>query len=198
MSGVRAVSVGGYIYTFGGDNPSSAYRYDPQADSWTPRAGPPSIGPRPGVVTDGVDIYILTGFSGAPPASTLYRYDPASDSYIVLASPPHATGEHGLVYLDGKIYRISGHDSLNPTPTVDVYTIASGTWRPPAQWPITRRPFMSRSRSRPAAISTQVVVAAWAIQCRPRRTATTRRPTAGTMPRSPICPLDEPTLRAPC
>ena len=140
VSDAAVVSLGGFIYSFGGQgadigSTSTAYKFD--GSNWT------AISPLPGsragsaIATDGANIYLVGGFRGGVGTLTeTLRYDPATDTYTQLASPEDPSAFQPAVYLNGKIYRIGGSPALsNFDNVVEVYDIATNTWSRAADYP---------------------------------------------------------------
>lgn len=83
-------------------------------------------------VSDGTDIYIMSGLSSTnAPTGEVRRYNVAADTYTSLTgfTVANATWNHSAAYLNGKIYKVGGNISSGNSGTrVDVYTIATNTW----------------------------------------------------------------------
>ncbi len=147
VAGNAVVSLGGYIYSFGGSITSTnvtnaAYKFD--GNTWTAIASLPVSRTFASAVTDGTYIYIINGTgqysSSGSETNTLYRYDPIANTYTQLASDNYATTNQAAVYLVGRIYRIGGnvHMSVSqdtPTSSVDVYIVATNSWATATDYP---------------------------------------------------------------
>ena len=144
IEGNAVVSLGGYIYSFGGSGDryiatTAAYKFD--GNNWSAIASLPVSRTFASAVADGTYIYIINGASqfiyNGSETNTLYRYDPVANTYTQLASDLYSTSNQATVYLGGKIYRIGGISRINipirgnvdiAISSVDAYSIASNNW----------------------------------------------------------------------
>jgi N-acetylneuraminic acid mutarotase len=123
------------LYLFGGWEGSSytaqTYRYDPQADQWTPLAPMPTRRAFGGAGTIGDHIYVVGGYDGQQELDTCEVYDPNQDEWA--ACPPLRVprGGIGVAVIADALYVIGGgwqnylveneYFSVGDTPT-------EGTW----------------------------------------------------------------------
>jgi cell division septation protein DedD len=148
VSGHAVVSQGDNVYSFGGivNNAAitSAYKYSPATNTWTPIASLPA--PRGWFTgtTDGTYIYLLGGVDeNFNTTATLWRYDPTSNTYNTsLPSYTIPTYFHASAYLNGKIYRIAGR-AIGTDFHVEVYDIATNTWSMAANYPVANHSLMA-------------------------------------------------------
>ena len=137
-----AVSLGGFLYIFGGvrGNTISAESYKFDGSAWTSIAPLPVATELSAAVTDGTNIFIMGGVnSNFTTLATLYRYNPIANAYTQLASYNIATWGHAAVYLNGKIYKFGGTGpatSGSSTDTLEIYNVANNTWTPGAVYPV--------------------------------------------------------------
>jgi N-acetylneuraminic acid mutarotase len=132
-------SVGGNLYSFGGVSTTvtgNAYRFD--GASWTPIASLPAPLEYASAVTDGTDIYIVSGaLNTGVPQTTLYRYNVAANNYTPLASSTTGTWNQAAVFLNGRIYKFGGTGAGSASTNVlEIYDVASNTWSPGAAYPL--------------------------------------------------------------
>lgn len=96
-----ALGKDGMIYVFGGSagaaGLSSAERYDPGTDAWTPIADLPTtrIGAAAVTIPDGRILIIGGTLEGFGPTDMVTAYDPATNSYTPLANLPKAMANVG-------------------------------------------------------------------------------------------------------
>ena len=105
VSGHAVVSVGDNLYSFGGiiNNAAitSAYKYTPATNTWTPIASLPEPRGWFSGTTDGTYIYLLGGVDqNFNTTATLWRYDPVTNTYNTnLPSYTIPTYFHATAYL---------------------------------------------------------------------------------------------------
>ena len=108
---------------------STTELYDPQAASWTQRAG--MAGPRSAhgcVALDG-KLYAVGGRgANAQELDTAEVYDPQTDGWQPLAKMSTARYALGLAAVGGKIYAIGGHDGASVLDSVEAYDPQLGAW----------------------------------------------------------------------
>ena len=148
VSGHAVVSVGGNVYSFGGivNNAAitTAYKYNPSINTWTPIAPLPAPRGWFSGASDGTYIYLLGGVDqNFNTTATLWRYDPISNTYNTsLPSYTIPTYFHASAYLNGKIYRIAGA-AIGTDFHVEVYDIATNTWSMAANYPFANHNLMA-------------------------------------------------------
>ncbi len=152
IQGNAVVSLGGYIYSFGGSDQytptTAAYKFD--GNTWAAIASLPVSRTFASAVSDGTYIYIINGTgpytNHGTETNTVYRYDPAANTYTSLAPDLYATANQAAVYLDGSIFRIGGISRVYiliqgnvdiPISSVDVYIVASNSWITASNYPYT-------------------------------------------------------------
>jgi N-acetylneuraminic acid mutarotase len=148
ISGHAVVSQGDNIYSFGGiaNNAAitSAYKYTPGTNTWTPVASLPAPRGWFSGASDGTYIYLLGGVDqNFNTTATLWRYDPVSNIYNTsLPSYTIPTYFHASAYLNGKIYRIAGA-AIGTDYHVEVYDIATNSWSMAANYPFANHTLMA-------------------------------------------------------
>src|SRR5260370_34829607 len=146
--GHAVASVGGNVYSFGGivNNSAitSAYKYNPTTNMWSPIAPLPQARGWFSGTTDGTYIYLLGGVDqNFNTTATLWRYDPVSNTYNTsLPSYTIPTYFHAGAYLSGKIYRIAGR-AIGTDFHVEGYDIATNTRSLAANYPFANHSLMS-------------------------------------------------------
>ena len=153
-SGTRVVPRSGFgprlIYVVGGVGEggrlSTVELYDPQAASWTQRAG--MVGPRSAhgcVALDG-KLYAVGGLgAGYEVLDTAEVYDPQTDGWQLLQAKMRTERtELGLAAVGGKIYAIGGNDGDSTLESVEAYDPQLGAWALVAS--------MSEARYNPASV----------------------------------------------
>jgi N-acetylneuraminic acid mutarotase/fibronectin type 3 domain-containing protein len=154
-----SATVGGKIYTFGGNSaaqisPGNGYlgvttvqMYNPSTDTWTTKANMPTARRYcAAAAVDGI-IYVIGGsYKTASTTTTALAineaYNPATDSWTTKASLPVAL--HGVTasVANGKIYVIGGATVSNGTGTrvntVYMYDPSSNTWTQKASMSVAR------------------------------------------------------------
>jgi hypothetical protein len=148
ISGHAVVSQGGNVYSFGGivNNVAitTAYKYNPVTNTWTPIAPLPAPRGWFSGASDGTYIYLLGGVDqNFNTTATLWRYDPATNTYNTsLPSYTIPTYFHASAYLNGKIYRIAGA-AIGTDFHVEVYDIAANSWSMAANYPFANHNLMA-------------------------------------------------------
>jgi N-acetylneuraminic acid mutarotase len=139
VGGAKVVPRSGFgprlIYVVGGESGeyakaiSSAELYDPQAASWTQRAG--MAGPRAwhGCVALDGKLYAVGGFGADnQELDTAEVYDPQTDGWQPLAKMSTARSQFGLAAVSGKIYATGGWDGDSALESVEAYDPQLGAW----------------------------------------------------------------------
>ncbi len=134
-------NVEGIVYSIAGFNGSAStaavFAFNPETNTWTPRAAIPTARSKPAVgVIDG-QIYVASGWAGAATPSTV-MYDPAADAWSARAAMPAPRGAGGYAVLGGQLYVIGGCDPATCTPVSAVhrYDPAADTWTAVAPYPV--------------------------------------------------------------
>lgn len=146
---VNAAAVNEGLYLIGGyDNISkmvnatpdiaAGWRYDPQADTWTPIADMPAPRAASAMVALDGKLFVVGG-TGAG-ARAVWVYDPETNSWDtsrrgLMPTPREHTA---AVALDGKIYVVGGRWNNVPTAAVEVYDPAADRWTELADMPTPR------------------------------------------------------------
>jgi subtilisin-like proprotein convertase family protein len=129
--------VGTNLYAFAGVENGAIVANSQKFDgtTWTAIAPLPLGVEFPSAVSNGTNIYIMGGVSGAGiNQNTNVRYNVATNTYTSLAPSTTATWSHAAVFLNGKIYKIGGIAAA-PTNSLEVYDIAANTWTSGANYP---------------------------------------------------------------
>jgi N-acetylneuraminic acid mutarotase len=132
----RALTFGGALYVFGGDDSSNALvaspeAYNPDTDSWADLA--PMIVPRDDVAVAAQNgfIYVIGGRSATSAAvTTVERYDPANNVWKTVAPLPTALRYQHAGTIAGRIYVAGGYPGTGTPLTTSVYyyDATSDTW----------------------------------------------------------------------
>ena len=138
VDGTKAVPRSGFgprlVYLVGGDGTdgvpiSSVEMYDPQAASWTQRAGMTAARNAHGCVALDGKLYAVGGFGAdEEELDTAEVYDPQTDGWQPLAKMSTARYGLGLAAVDGKIYAIGGYDGGSVLDSVEAYDPQLGAW----------------------------------------------------------------------
>ena len=138
VDGTKAVPRSGFgprlVYLVGGDGTdgvpiSSVEMYDPQAASWTQRAGMAAARFAHGCVALDGKLYAVGGFGAdEEELDTAEVYDPQTDGWQPLAKMSTARYGLGLAAVDGKIYAIGGYDGGSVLDSVEAYDPQLGAW----------------------------------------------------------------------
>ena len=138
VDGTKAVPRSGFgprlVYLVGGDGTdgvpiSSVEMYDPQAASWTQRAGMTAARIAHGCVALDGKLYAVGGFGAdEEELDTAEVYDPQIDGWQPLAKMSTARYGLGLAAVDGKIYAIGGYDGGSVLDLVEAYDPQLGAW----------------------------------------------------------------------
>ncbi len=132
-------TVGTNLYSFTGITngawTTNSYKFD--GTVWTPIAPYPGGMEYPAAVSDGTNIFILGGaiITTGVPQTTMYRYNVALNTYTLMAPFSTPTWNQTAVYMAGKIYKFCGTGAA-ATNVLEIYDIASNTWTPGANYPI--------------------------------------------------------------
>jgi N-acetylneuraminic acid mutarotase len=119
----RTCSVQGRIYVMGGClqgwiDVTTVEEYDPQTDTWTPRADMPSL--RRCFSTSVVDgkIYAIGGvhYGDKRYLTTVEEYDPMTDTWTPKADMPTARWNLSTSVVNGRIYAIGGASKVERDP----------------------------------------------------------------------------------
>ncbi|XP_074526542.1 uncharacterized protein LOC141790520 isoform X2 [Halichoeres trimaculatus] len=131
--GVAVGTLGGRIYTVGGEDKvrcySSVERYDPDADSWSTDVAPLSS-PRSGVCLLEMDgcLYAIGGHDGITAMNTVERYDPRMNTWSKQAPMVTRRSRAVAAVLEGLLYVIGGNDGETALSSVERYDPVDGTW----------------------------------------------------------------------
>ena len=137
VDGTKAVPRSGFgprlVYLVGGGGtygvPISVEMYDPQAASWTQRAGMTAARIAHGCVALDGKLYAVGGFGAdEEELDTAEVYDPQIDGWQPLAKMSTARYGLGLAAVDGKIYAIGGYDGGSVLDLVEAYDPQLGAW----------------------------------------------------------------------
>lgn len=133
-----AVSYGGKIYVFGGENATNLLQiYNISTNSWSSGASLPVALKHAQVALDPVNgaVYLMGGVNSSNVAlSDVYKYNISTNSWSALVTNiPAARTQSGITYLNGYIYLIGGKNSyFNCSAsffnTTYQYDIANNTW----------------------------------------------------------------------
>ena len=136
-SGTKVVPRSGFgprlIYLVGGmgegGRVSTAELYDPQAASWTQRAGMTAARNAHGCVALDGKLYAVGGFGAdGQELDTAEVYDPQTDGWQPLAKMSTARYALGLAAVGGKIYAIGGSGGSSVLDSVEAYDPQLGAW----------------------------------------------------------------------
>jgi N-acetylneuraminic acid mutarotase len=141
MQDNSAVTVGGKVYSFGGQSESSltdVYVYDPAAQSWSKAASMP-YGPRHQAAEGVIDgkVYLVSGWSGMNTDTLIF--DPVTETWSKGADVPAASAAAGSAVLDGKLYVVGGCTTTSCTPNTDKvfrYEPRTDSWESVASYPM--------------------------------------------------------------
>lgn len=128
------------IYLFGGFvSGNTVLEYNPEADSWTPKAPMPTL--RHGLAAVALDgkVYVLGGSNGSAATNALEVYDPELDSWSRKAPMPTARVFLGAAAVNGRIYAIGGSPDCcgeGRTNAVEVYDPVIDRWDRAASLPV--------------------------------------------------------------
>src|SRR4030095_10263742 len=124
----NAAVAAGALFTFGGLS-NATYLYNPQTDTWSPRApahfqhgGSAAVG----VIND--KIYVAGGTGGAMIGNELEVYDPAMNSWTILPSMNFPRNHTAGAVINGKLYVVGGRDSPNAATALEVYDPGTNAW----------------------------------------------------------------------
>jgi N-acetylneuraminic acid mutarotase len=143
-----AVSMGGTIYVFGGDDGSgvldSVEAYDTGSDVWSTMTPLPSALGGLGAAVVAGDIYVFGGGTDVTAVADVYLFDPAGNAgagdYTAVASMPTATAFYAVATAHDRAYVIGGATLASPTvAAVSVYDPAFDTWTTGPALPYPRR-----------------------------------------------------------
>ena len=147
VDGTKVVPRSGFgprlIYLVGGfggrGRLSTTELYDPQAASWTQRAGMTVARTWHGCVALDGKLYAVGGRGADGQAlDTAEVYDPQTDGWQPLAKMSTARGALGLAAVGGKIYAIGGHAGGSALDSVEAYDPQLGAWAPVASMSVKR------------------------------------------------------------
>jgi N-acetylneuraminic acid mutarotase len=191
-----ATGTDGFIYVAGGTNSfsgfedamfSSAERYNPATDSWTPIADMPSARAQHGLASPGDGlIYAIGGAEGGPTGSRrqVIAYNPTFNVWLPRADLLEDRVGLATAVLDGKIYAIGGGG--DPTTfakaSMERYDPSTNTWTPLAGMGLARRQFA-------AAASGGKIYVAGGLVAGPARTSAAEVYDPDTDSWSPIAPI---------
>ncbi|BEP16639.1 hypothetical protein acdb102_49500 [Acidothermaceae bacterium B102] len=136
----QSIVVGGQLYLFGGFDvtkttftpTSRAWRYDPDANTWTALATMPVNGiTHSGIATDGVRYVYYAGGSASADNATqqvfgstdAFMYDTVANTYTRLPSLPAPRMGGGLGYVGGKLYYFGGNNITRTQDTGDTWML---------------------------------------------------------------------------
>lgn len=135
--GAATAALGGYVYALGGDDDedgtatTKVMRYDPVANTWTPRAPLPIAISYQRATAAAGRLYVLH-----PAGTVMYQYNPTADEWTETAPPSGGRGGAALVGYGRKVYAFGG--SFNNSS--EVYDPASNSWSPIAALPFAMFP----------------------------------------------------------
>ncbi|HVQ91728.1 MAG TPA: S8 family serine peptidase [Mycobacteriales bacterium] len=144
-----AAVIDGRIYVAGGwhafvsdglEIPAGLEIYDPAADTWTFRTGPPNAyGASAGVALDG-KFYLIGGCDevGRCSKDDVYRYDPATRRWATMAPYPQPASWLSCGAIDGEIICAGGANDSRDLRDTYAYDPAGNTWTARAPMPDTR------------------------------------------------------------
>ncbi|KAJ0019892.1 hypothetical protein NQD34_007461 [Periophthalmus magnuspinnatus] len=131
--GVAVGTLGGHIYTVGGEDHARRYsnveRYSPDTDSWSTDVAPLSS-PRSGVCLVEMDgyLYAIGGHDGITAINTVERYDPKMNSWSKQIAMSTRRSRAVAAVLNGKLYVMGGNDGDMALNSVECYNPQDGTW----------------------------------------------------------------------
>jgi N-acetylneuraminic acid mutarotase len=129
-----SASDGTYTYVFGGDNGSgtmlsTAYRYDPAANTWTAIANMPTGIGYGGAVHVAGKIYIPGGYTSGGYDCKMYIYDIGSNTWSTDADACAVPSSgYSIAYWNGYVYHLGGYTVPIFSNAVARYSLSAGTW----------------------------------------------------------------------
>ncbi|MFE3263675.1 carboxypeptidase regulatory-like domain-containing protein [Streptomyces sp. NPDC059215] len=118
---------------------NTAYRYDPQADSWTQLASASDQREAPAHGFINGKWYVAGGWIPGYPSNRtdakLEIYDPAKNTWTTGASEPMPLAGAGTAVLNGKLYAVGGCTDHCGYSFVNVYDPKTDTWSQAANYP---------------------------------------------------------------
>ena len=138
------------IYAVGGDDGgndilTTAERYDPDTNSWTPIASMGTARIYLGLTTLNNNLYAVGGYDGNINLNTAERYDPDTNSWTPIASMGTAREGLGLTALNNNLYAVGGtsdgysDDGSNTLTTAERYDPDTNSWTPIASMDTARQ-----------------------------------------------------------
>ncbi len=121
----------GYVFSIGGNTSSGlreqCWKYDVDADTWTPIASLPSGRVVLASATVGDFVYAIGGSDGTTYQNTVYKYDITLDTWSTVASLPALVGWGKAVGYNNKIYLVGGYNTTYLS-SVYVYDVGTDIW----------------------------------------------------------------------
>jgi N-acetylneuraminic acid mutarotase len=132
--GGLAVSQGGFLYLFGGQNGSeeqnAAYVYDPGSDSWRPL--PPMPTPRSFATGGSMTglLYVVGGIQNGQELDTCEAFDPIAETWLDCPPMLSPRGGAGSAVVLNKLYVLGGGmGASNAVAFGEVYDPKNETWQ---------------------------------------------------------------------
>ncbi|MBI4502412.1 MAG: hypothetical protein HY700_14780 [Gemmatimonadetes bacterium] len=141
-----ATGADGRIYVFSGLRRAvltTAEKYDPAQDSWSPSTDPGAQGAAGAVLGFDGRIYLVGGADGSLNAlNSVQAYSPERDTWVAVAGLSHPRFSHAVtVAADGRIYALGGVDGSAVLKTGEVSSSAVDKWDPIAEMSVERQAF---------------------------------------------------------
>jgi N-acetylneuraminic acid mutarotase len=144
-AGGKIYAMGGILWERGavsGKAASSVEEYDPEHDTWLPKADMPSAKGLAAAVALNEKIYMMGGMTKGVSGVTasVYEYDPLADAWTQKAAMPEKRAWASAVVHDGLIYVLGGADGYDEpaSSSVFVYDPAADEWAELEEMPYER------------------------------------------------------------
>lgn len=142
-AGLAAAAYDNAIYAIAGETESGpsglVTRYDPQTDSWSPRADKPTPVTYVSAVLLGEKIYVPGGeLADGTPTDILEVYDPRKDSWETRAPIPLKVSGYALADYEGQMFLFGGWDGEKALDRVFIYDPNDDAWREGTPMPTAR------------------------------------------------------------
>eukprot|EP01048_Picozoa_sp_COSAG05_P010397 COSAG05_NODE_911_length_6636_cov_56.263577_5_plen_492_part_00 len=140
LPSLNLYAVGGYYYDDNGNTLTTAERYDPDLNSWTPIASMGTARDYFGLTALNNNLYAVGGYNGYL-LTTAERYDPDTNSWTPIASMGTARYALGLTTLNNNLYAVGGSPDGGRTTlnTAEHYDPNTNSWTPIASMGTARR-----------------------------------------------------------
>ena len=110
-------------------NTADVNAYDPETDTWTPRAPLPEPRFNHSALELGGKIYVLGGYLEGQERRDVFVYDPAADSWSEGPELPMPNHAFDAVAVDGEIWMIGGRSDDEILRDVWILDVETGRWR---------------------------------------------------------------------